>query len=297
MSERRDDDDQRQPQHQQLIGIDGFLALNFEHVAAAAHLTRMPEVMRCLGACYEFSCGVSCDYSAALHWYQCAAESGNALAAFHVGLLHGRGQGVPKDDATSFRWYKLAADAGAAVALFPVGIGYWNGVGVERDAQLAGRYISLAAEYDDADAHTFIAYHHLVSGTLSAPQAVQQLHEAFTFGSRLAAKFLGDCYENGHGAERDSARALRYHRLAAKWGVPGTDCSRDRLESSTSSSPPPRSRCSLCGAVATNRCGGCTSVEAPFYCSVAHQKQHWPVHKPHCARTRAAAAARNIVRR
>ncbi|GAA6005149.1 hypothetical protein JCM10207_008523 [Rhodosporidiobolus poonsookiae] len=44
--------------------------------------------------------------------------------------------------------------------------------------------------------------------------------------------------------------------------------------------------CPICKEKAGNRCAGCKDV---FYCSRAHQVQHWPTHKPKCSAAKSKA--------
>jgi hypothetical protein len=41
----------------------------------------------------------------------------------------------------------------------------------------------------------------------------------------------------------------------------------------------PKSGCEVCGEEGTKRCGACKQV---FYCSEAHQREHWGQHKKSC---------------
>lgn len=60
---------------------------------------------------------------------------------------------------------------------------------------------------------------------------------------------------------------------------PSTTSSSSPLSSSVSSSTPPLRLCGVCGIAASHRCSRC---KAMYYCSAAHQREHWKVHKPNC---------------
>ena len=49
-------------------------------------------------------------------WYRLAAEKGDALAQFKLGLMYESGEGVPQDFAEAVRWYRLDAEQGSAAA-------------------------------------------------------------------------------------------------------------------------------------------------------------------------------------
>ncbi len=56
-----------------------------------------------LGSIYADGLGVTQDYAAAMNWYSKAAAQGLALAQYNLGIMHGRGQGVPQDYRRSAR--------------------------------------------------------------------------------------------------------------------------------------------------------------------------------------------------
>ncbi|KAF9079759.1 hypothetical protein BGX23_003304 [Mortierella sp. AD031] len=51
-----------------------------------------------------------------MDWYRKAADQGDADAQCNVGILYGRGQGVPQDYSQAMKWYRKAADQGHANA-------------------------------------------------------------------------------------------------------------------------------------------------------------------------------------
>ena len=56
-----------------------------------------------------------------------AAEQGEAIAQFDLGLIYYKGDEVPQDYAEAAHWFRLAADQGYADAQFNVGVMYYNG--------------------------------------------------------------------------------------------------------------------------------------------------------------------------
>ena len=52
----------------------------------------------------------------AAHWYQMAADQGNADAQFALGNLYTKGDGVPKSEPEAIKWYQKAAAQGHAKA-------------------------------------------------------------------------------------------------------------------------------------------------------------------------------------
>ena len=58
---------------------------------------------------YENGRGVAKDDAEAVIWYRKAADQGNALAQFNLGLMLREGQGVPQDDVRAHMWFDIAA--------------------------------------------------------------------------------------------------------------------------------------------------------------------------------------------
>ena len=68
--------------------------------------------------------GVPQDYAEAVKWYRLAAEQGDAVAQYNLGVMYDNGQGVPQDYAEAVKWYRLAAEQGYAHAQRNLGVMY-----------------------------------------------------------------------------------------------------------------------------------------------------------------------------
>lgn len=90
--------------------------------------------------------------SAALPWYRCAADLGDAQAQFDLGLLYDEGVDVPADARQAADWYRRAADGGLVLALERLGDLYERGVGGGPDRAAAARWYEQAAARGDGDA-------------------------------------------------------------------------------------------------------------------------------------------------
>ena len=77
-------------------------------------------------------------------WSRTAAQ-GDAGAQFNLGLLHAKGQGVPKNYAEAFKWFHLAALQGNTQAQFYLGAMYANDLGVQKNYAEALKWVRLAA--------------------------------------------------------------------------------------------------------------------------------------------------------
>jgi uncharacterized protein len=78
------------------------------HCTRAADL-RLPAGACCLGILYEGSKLGPPDYKAARDWYMKAAKQGYAPAAYYLGNMYAKGNGVSADPITAFSWYYLAS--------------------------------------------------------------------------------------------------------------------------------------------------------------------------------------------
>ena len=83
------------------------------------------------------------DHAEAAKWYRRAADQGNDLAQYSLGLLYDSGSGVTQDRAAAAKWYRQAADQGNARAQFELGRMYFSGQGVPRNYILAHMWWNL----------------------------------------------------------------------------------------------------------------------------------------------------------
>ena len=74
-----------------------------------------------------------------------AAEQGDALAQYFLGIAYVNGEGVPENDAEAARWFRRAAEQGNALAQGSLGIAYADGLGVLKDAVLAHIWLNIAS--------------------------------------------------------------------------------------------------------------------------------------------------------
>jgi TPR repeat protein len=52
------------------------------------------------------------DYETAARLFLPLAEQGDAAAQYNLGVMYGKGQGVPRDDVLAYMWFNLAAAQG-----------------------------------------------------------------------------------------------------------------------------------------------------------------------------------------
>jgi TPR repeat protein len=70
------------------------------------------------GAAYEYGgMGVAQDYKEAVKWYTKAAEQGDALAQFNLGVMYSNDEGVVQDFKSAHMWFNIAAANGSSRAV------------------------------------------------------------------------------------------------------------------------------------------------------------------------------------
>jgi hypothetical protein len=94
---------------------------------------------------YSEGDGVPKDDASALIWFRKAADQGEDVALFNLGLAYDKGDGVPRDSAQAAVWYRKAADKGNVAAQINLGSLYTSGEGVPKDLMLAYMWADLAA--------------------------------------------------------------------------------------------------------------------------------------------------------
>ena len=85
------------------------------------------------------------DYATALRELRPLAEQGNAGTQRVLGVMYGKGRGIPQDDAEAVQWWRKAAEQGHADAQVTLGGMYGLGHGVSQDDVQAHMWYNLAA--------------------------------------------------------------------------------------------------------------------------------------------------------
>jgi TPR repeat protein len=102
-----------------------------------------------MGMMYGRGEGVPQDYKAAVKWYTLAAEQGSAFAQQNLGVMYAKGRGVPENHKTAVKWFRLAAEQGYASAQMKLSAAYLLGRGVIKDTIYGHMWANLAASNGD----------------------------------------------------------------------------------------------------------------------------------------------------
>lgn len=128
-----------------------------------------------LGVAYRDGLGTQPDVTKALHWFETAASAGDDTAAFNIAVIYDEGKMVTEDDQTAIAWYDLAVARGNVDAMVNLGIMLETGEGIQADPQQAAELYALAAQKgDEFAANKLLELHD--SGAV-APPAMTQLED------------------------------------------------------------------------------------------------------------------------
>ena len=113
----------------------------------------LPVAQYRLAALYEKGNGVARDAGLAHVWYLKAANAGNARAMHNLAVLIAEDPRDGKPDyAEAAHWFRKAAELGIRDSQFNLGVLYGRGLGVPQDLGQSWMWFSLAARQGDADA-------------------------------------------------------------------------------------------------------------------------------------------------
>lgn len=159
-------------------------------------------------------------YKEALKKFTAAAEGGNPVAQYNVGVMYLTGQGVEKNLIVAARWHRLAADQGLAVAQYGLGVMYYRGDGIEQDYAEAARWFRKAANQGLANAEYNLGVMYFNGQGLKREmyEAVKWISLAAAKGHPEALYRLGVMYETGEPFQADPNQALLWYRKAADAG-------------------------------------------------------------------------------
>lgn len=127
--------------------------------------------------------GVTKDQQAGAGWLLRAAQAGSAQSAFNVGVMYERGFVVERDSTRAVEWYRKAVDANLAMAKHNLALLLRDGKGTARNGK----------------------------------EAVELLRSATRQGMAASMFTLGDIYERGDAAPKDSATALAWFAMTAEF--------------------------------------------------------------------------------
>ena len=155
----------------------------------------------------------------AILYFKQAADLGEALGQYQLGVCYQVGIGVTANKATAVAWYRKAAEQGLAEAQFMLGLCYEDGFGVPEDNAEAIKWLRKAAEQGNSDARNKLAisYDHAKEIIIDKDAATQCRKEAEQGDAKAQLK-LARCYDFGRGVIKDKDEAVNWYRKAFEQG-------------------------------------------------------------------------------
>lgn len=147
-----------------------------------------------------------------------AAERGNAVAQYLVGLCYITGQGIQQNHAEATAWFRKAAEQGNVKAQFSLGRCFYDTKGISQDYNEAVRWFRVAAEQGHAEAQFYLGmcFHDGEGVPQNYNEAVAWWRKAATQGSAKARFGLGMCYGKGEGVSLDLVESYFWITLSSK---------------------------------------------------------------------------------
>ena len=129
-----------------------------------------------LGVAYRDGLGTTPDAEKALYWLEKAAAAGDDTAAFNIAVIYDEGKLVPADDQTAIAWYDIAVSRGNVDAMVNLGIMLETGEGIEPSLQQAAEMYALAAQHGDVFGATRLMELQ-DAGVLAPPSALAEMDD------------------------------------------------------------------------------------------------------------------------
>jgi len=204
-----------------------------------------------IGEMYEAGMGQPADPQLAAEWYRRSVELGNAYAATRLARLYEDGRGVPRDIDRAIDYYRIAADGGELTAQLRLARRFMEdgkradalellqaaaGTGMPEGQKALAQYYADGADTAELQQAVYWFDKAVENGERWAPlylgelylehaelgvaptEAVGLISLALDRGNPSAARTLAKLYASDRLGPPDTARAMRYHQIAAEAG-------------------------------------------------------------------------------
>lgn len=150
------------------------------------------------------------------HGLRAAALRGDPAGVYEVGLRFAQGKSVPQNYPEAARWFRWAQQAGVVPAAFQLGVLFEKGQGVLKDPERARAYYLEAAERGNAAAMHNLAV--LEADRGNPTSAAQWFIKAANCGVTDSQFNLAVLYFRGVGVKVDLGESYKWFSLAAARG-------------------------------------------------------------------------------
>ncbi|MBO9205400.1 MULTISPECIES: T9SS type A sorting domain-containing protein [Niastella] len=148
------------------------------------------------------------------------AQQGNVQSMYELALMYSKGTGIPVNQTAAIEWFNKAAENGYSKAWCNLGEVYRKGQGTPIDYSKARSYYEKASAAGDLSGRYNLAYlaYKGLGCTQNYQQAFSLFYEAALQNYVPAMYFTGLCFRNGYGTIRNLDSARRYLMRAAIHG-------------------------------------------------------------------------------
>ena len=147
-----------------------------------------------------------------------AAENGDAIAQFNLGLCYAEGTGVIQDHTKAAEWYTKSAEQGNANAQNNLGVCYAKGTGVIQDYTKAAEWFTKSAEQGVGQTNLGLCYLKGDGAQQDYAKAFEWFREAANQGDAKGQFLMGYCYEKGIGVSSNIPVAVSWYNKASEQG-------------------------------------------------------------------------------
>ena len=193
-----------------------------------------------MGQCFLKGLGTEPDLQQAIEWFEKAGRNGHSQAALVLGQMYYKGEDLPKNLYEAKRWlelsrqheakaliYEISEELGTIKStkmidaekttletlaqmkdpkgLYELGEWYYNGKYIPKDLEKAADYAMDAVTHGSIDAFALLGLIFRERGMIE--EELLWLREGVKNRSVDCMYYLGMCYRDGHGVERDLEKA------------------------------------------------------------------------------------------
>ena len=200
--------------------FDVLSALGF-NVSYSEELERMAKnsnaaAQNYLGNCLLNGNGIDANPEQAFYWFSKSAMGNNTKAMNQLGYCYEEGIGTEIDSVQAYLFYKKAAFRGHPNAYVNLAKCYYLGIGTHVDILRAKAWFEKGAEEGIGIAQSNVGQLYLAEKNYD--EAYYWLKKACEQNFAYACEYLGDCYDNGWGCERNHQKAIECYKKSIELG-------------------------------------------------------------------------------
>lgn len=169
-----------------------------------------------------------------IDWYKKAADLGKSQAYYQLAKCYDLAKGgVERDEYTAFKYYEMASEKGVKDSYYYLGYFYYKGISGNKDLKIAAKYLieasrSAASEEirdkskrlieKDRDLSYYAAYYLLDTDkgmSNDNKEAARLFKISADLGDETAMNYLGRCYDEGWGVNKNQSTAVQWYEKAA----------------------------------------------------------------------------------